>query len=65
MIIFNNLSIAIDRLARSVRSSNSSSLRTKVRKPDTFDSTDPKKLQTFFIQCKLNFQDRPKAFWTD
>ena len=65
MIIFNNLSIAIDRLARSARSSNSSSLRTKVREPDTFDSTDPKKLCTFFVQCKLNFQVRPKAFRTD
>ena len=65
MIIFNNLSIAIDRLTRSVQSSNSSSSRTKVRKPDTFDGTDPKKLRTFFVQCELNFQDQPKAFWTD
>ena len=65
MIIFNNLSIAIDRLVRSARSSNSSSSHTKVCEPDTFDSTDPKKLHTFFIQCELNFQDRPKAFWTD
>ena len=29
------------------------------------DGTDPKKLCTFFIQCELNFQDRPKAFRTD
>ena len=65
MIIFNNLSITIDRLTCSARSSNSSSLRTKVREPDTFDGTDPKKLCTFFIQCELNFQDRPKAFRTD
>ena len=49
----------------SARSSNSSSLRTKVHEPDTFDGTDPKKLHTFFIQCELNFQDRPKAFRTD
>ena len=65
MIIFNNLSLAIDRLARSAQSSNSSSLRTKVHKPDTFDSTNPKKLRTFFVQCELNFQDQPKAFQTD
>ena len=65
MIIFNNLSIAIDRLVRSARSSNSSSSCTKVRKPDTFNGTDPKKLHTFFVQCKLNFQDWPKAFRTD
>ncbi|KIM50097.1 hypothetical protein SCLCIDRAFT_34661 [Scleroderma citrinum Foug A] len=50
MIIFNNLSITIYRL---------------VRKPNTFDSTDSKKLHTFFVQCELNFQDWPKAFWTD
>ena len=37
MIIFNNLSIAIDRLACSARSSNSSSSHTKVREPNTFD----------------------------
>ena len=65
MIIFNNLSITIDRLARSARSSNSSSLHTKVCEPDTFDGTDPMKLRTFFIQCELNFQDQPKAFQTD
>ena len=65
MIIFNNLSITIDRLVHSAQSSNSSSSRTKVCEPDTFDGTDPKKLCIFFIQCKLNFQDWPKAFWTN
>jgi len=64
LVIFNNLSIAIDRLARSSRSSESSSC-TKVREPDTFDGTDPKKLCTFLVQCELNFQDRLKAFHTD
>ena len=65
MIIFNNLSITIDRLACSARSSNSSLSCTKVHKPDTFNGTDPKKLRTFFIQCELNFQDWLKAFRTD
>ena len=65
MIIFNNLSITIDRLACSARSSNSSSSRTEVREPDTFNGTNPKKLHTFFVQCELNFQDWPKAFRTD
>ena len=65
MIIFNNLSITIDRLACSARSSNSSSSHTKVREPDTFNGTNPKKLHTFFVQCEFNFQDRPKAFQTD
>ena len=63
MIIFNNLSHAIDRLVHVSRPSESS--HTKVRKPDTFDSTNSKKLHTFLVQCKLNFQDRPKAFRTD
>ena len=65
MIIFNNLSITIDRLVCSARSSNSSSSCTKVHEPDTFDGTDPKKLCTFFVQCKLNFQDWLKAFRTN
>jgi len=64
LVIFNNLSIAIDRLTQSSRSSESSS-RTKVREPDTFDRTDPKKLRTFLVQCELNFQDQAKAFRTD
>jgi len=64
LVIFNNLSIAIDRLARSSHSSESSSC-TKVREPDTFDGTNPKKLRKFLVQCELNFQDKPKAFCTD
>ena len=63
MIIFNNLSHAIDRLARVSHPSESS--HTKVCEPDTFDGTDSKKLCTFLVQCELNFQDRLKAFQTD
>jgi hypothetical protein len=39
--------------------------RTKVREPDQFDGSDPRKLRTFFVQCELNFQDRPRAFPND
>ena len=63
MIIFNNLSHAIDRLAPILCPSES--FHTKVREPNTFDGTDSKKLCTFLVQCELNFQDRPKAFRTD
>ena len=63
MIIFNNLSHAIDRLACVSHPSESS--RTKVHKPNTFDGIDSKKLCTFLVQCELNFQDRLKAFQTD
>ncbi|KIK72178.1 hypothetical protein PAXRUDRAFT_22299 [Paxillus rubicundulus Ve08.2h10] len=41
------------------------SQRTKVQEPDTFDGTDMCKLRAFIVQCELNFQDRPCAFWTD
>ena len=63
MIIFNNLSHAINRLVHVSCPSESS--RTKVCEPDTFDSTNSKKLCTFLVQCELNFQDRLKAFQTD
>ena len=42
-----------------------SSGKTKVCKPNTFDSSDPRKLCAFLILCKLNFQNWPKAFATD
>jgi len=44
---------------------DSSSGCTKVCKPDMFDGTDLHKLHAFLVQCKLNFQDRPKAFASD
>ena len=44
---------------------DSSSGKTKVHEPDTFDGTDPCKLHTFLVLCKLNFQNHPKAFATD
>ena len=34
----------------------------KVRDPDPFDGADPKKLRGFLLECKLNFQARPKVF---
>ena len=34
----------------------------KVWDPDPFDGSDPKKLRGFLLECKLNFQARPKAF---
>ncbi|KIN94165.1 hypothetical protein M404DRAFT_168981 [Pisolithus tinctorius Marx 270] len=63
--VFDSLAKAIKLLARNTRTSPESSSRTKLREPDTFDGTDPKKLRAFFIQCELNFQDRPRAFRTN
>jgi len=66
MAVFHNLAIAINRLSHSSRRTNdSSSSRAKVHEPDTFDGMDPKKLQTFLVQCELCFQDRAKAFRQD
>ncbi|KAG2147841.1 uncharacterized protein EDB93DRAFT_1061429, partial [Suillus bovinus] len=59
------LSEAINNLARNNHCpipSNDS--KVKVREPGIFDGTEPQKLCAFFIQCKLNFQSRPRAFHT-
>ncbi|KAG6326204.1 hypothetical protein ID866_12885, partial [Astraeus odoratus] len=47
------------------RPEDSGAACTKVHEPDTFDSTDPKKLCEFLVQCELNFRDRPQAFCLD
>ena len=36
--------------------------KSKVREPNTFDGSTPKKLRTFLAQCRLNFEDRPTSF---
>ena len=41
------------------------SLGSKVREPDQFDGSDPRKLQLFLFQCQLNFRNRLAAFATD
>ena len=47
------------------RPTSESALHTKVQEPDQFDGQTPCKLQTFLVQCELNFQDCPKAFIKD
>jgi hypothetical protein len=37
----------------------------KVREPDTFDGSDPKKLKSFLVLCQLTYNDRPRAFRSD
>jgi hypothetical protein len=39
--------------------------KAKVREPDTFDGSEPRKLRAFFVQCELNFQNKPRAFRSD
>ena len=36
--------------------------RVKLREPNTFDGSNPKKLRTFLLHCKLNFRDHPDLF---
>jgi hypothetical protein len=61
------LSRAIDRLLSRDTHDNEpdTSSKAKVREPDTFDGTDPRKLRAFFVQCELNFQSRPAHYCND
>ena len=65
LLLFAQAVQALTRVASASADRNSSSGKTKVRKPDTFDGTDPRKLHAFLVLCELNFQNRPKAFATD
>jgi len=66
LAVFHNLAIAVNCLSHSSCWTNkSSSSHAKVRELDTFNSTEPKKLWTFLIQCELCFQDRAKVFHLD
>ncbi|KIN96416.1 hypothetical protein M404DRAFT_33302 [Pisolithus tinctorius Marx 270] len=56
------LARAVHVLAWSSLHTRDSAPKTKVHEPDTFDSSNPKKLCKFLIQCELNFQDHPHAF---
>jgi len=65
LLLFAQAVQALTRIATASADHDSSSGRTKVREPDTFDSTDPRKLHAYLVQCELNFQDCPKAFTSD
>ena len=39
--------------------------KAKVRDPDTFNGSDPRKLRSFLVACNLHFRDRPYAFLDD
>ena len=62
--IFGRLADAIGSLARRNDNDEGSS-KAKVREPDPFDGTEPRKLRPFLVQCKLNFQARPRDFRSD
>jgi len=62
LLLFAQVVQALTKVTMASADRNSSSGRTKVREPDTFNGTDLRKLHAFLVQCELNFQDRPKAF---
>ena len=66
MAVLNNLAVAVSCLSCSMcRNNESLSSWVKVWDPDMFNGTDPKKLQTFLVQCELIYSDCPKAFQLD
>ena len=52
-----DLASTLFKLADSISSPKTSSGRTKVHEPITFDGSDAWKLQPFIVQCTLNFCD--------
>src|SRR5882724_1594114 len=54
---------AIDKIVKANYGSSKSKL--KLWEPNPFDGSDSRKLCTFILQCKLNFQDRPNQFQDD
>jgi Ty3 transposon capsid-like protein len=39
--------------------------KIKVREPDTFDGSNPRKLRDFLVSCNLHFRDRPHVYASD
>ena len=60
-----NLADAIHNFTQTIQENQGSGNRSKVQEPDVFDGSDTRKLQAFLVQCQLNFNSKPWAFWTD
>ena len=54
---------AIKLLVDALRENRSPS-KPKVHEPDPFDGSNSRKLRTYLVQCRLNFEDRPSSFAT-
>ena len=52
-------------VSTSLNNPRTNNIRTKVKEPDTFDGSDPRKLKAFIVSLQLNFNDRPAAFAAD
>ena len=60
----NSQPIDVTTMANTIKDLVKSNLpsRVKIREPDPFDGSDPEKLCTFLLQCKLNFRDCKDLF---
>ena len=65
LLLFVQAVQALTRVALASADHDSSSGKTKVCEPDTFDGADLCKLCAFLVLCELNFQNHPKAFAMD
>ena len=65
LLLFMQAVQALTRVASASADCDSSSGKTKVCEPDTFNGTDPCKFHAFLVLCELNFQNHPKAFAMD
>ena len=65
LLLFVQAVQVLTRVASASADHDSSSGKTKVHEPDTFNRTDPCKLHVFLVLCELNFQNYLKAFSMD
>lgn len=54
-----NLAEAILLMTEELRRRETPSRKVKVKEPDTFDGSDPRKLNNFILQCNLYFRSNP------
>ena len=55
-----NLAVAIQQMTQELRRQETQSTKqAKAKEPDTFDSTDPRKLNNFILLCNLYFRSNP------
>src|SRR3979490_963431 len=56
---------AIIELGRTARQHRQDGQAARIREPNMFDGTNPKKLKGFIFLCNMNFRMRPNAFTND
>jgi hypothetical protein len=56
---------ALEQLTENTGGNRPATSKAKLRDPDPFDGKDPKRLQDFLLQCKLNFRAKLEYFRND